>query len=282
MGLVFDSKSANLYASWYRTPRGKAIERLVEAAFPLLLDPQPRERIVDIGCGEGNHLLFFSRLGLDLTGIDASPYMIARARERLGSRSCLKVGRAEDLPFEDNEFDLSALINTLEFVESPLEALKEAARVTKRAVFIGVFNSLSWCSLSNKVVGLFRKSPFRDAQFFNLWELKALIKAALGDVPMAWCCTPLGNPLFKPYNHVSAKRYVGHCPFGSFLALSATMLYRVRTEQHPLKVGLEKAKRSVLDGITMDKLRSAEVYRRDERSLSLRENGEPKSQMFSL
>ena len=49
----------------------------------------------------------------------------------LGNRAGLFPGRAEDLPFEDNEFDIVTLITCLEFVENPEEALAEALRVAK-------------------------------------------------------------------------------------------------------------------------------------------------------
>jgi|GEM_PF-6640199 len=35
--------------------------------------------VLDLGCGSGSHVLAFARLGIDATGIDKSPAMIARA-----------------------------------------------------------------------------------------------------------------------------------------------------------------------------------------------------------
>jgi ubiquinone/menaquinone biosynthesis C-methylase UbiE len=92
MGLIFDINTAKLYESWCHSPQGKAVEQSAERVFLTLLDPQPGERVLDIGCGDGNHLLFFSKLGLDISGIDASPYMISKARERLGRQCFLKTG----------------------------------------------------------------------------------------------------------------------------------------------------------------------------------------------
>jgi SAM-dependent methyltransferase len=263
MGLIFDAKAARLYEAWYQSPQGRAMERLVKESVSPLLELQAGERILDIGCGEGNHLQFFSGLGFDTCGLDASPYMIRRARERLGHRCTLELGNAEDLPFEDNEFDLALLINTLEFLDHPAEALMEAGRVARRSVFIGVTNSLSWYCLSTKLRSLFRKSLFTYATPYNLWELKSYVHSALGEVPIKWRCAQVKAPVLEKIGgFLSEQWYLESCPFGSFLGLCATMNYRVRTVQTPLKARLEQAGHPVVRGVTMGELRN-------ERSLSL-------------
>ena len=270
MGLIFDINAAKLFQSWYRSTQGKAMDESINKAILTLLKPQRRERILDIGCGEGNHLLFLNSLGLDISGIDASPYMISRARERLGDRCTLKTGMAEDLPFDDNEFDLAVFINTLEFLDDPLKALKEAGRVAKRKVFVGVMNSLSWNCLYRKSIGLFHKSIFKYVKFYNVLELKSYVQKAYGDVPMTWRCMPGRSSLLGRRERLMTDRWdIKHCPFGSFLGLSATIIYRVRTEQHPLKVRLKKAEHSVVRGATMKNINRVTGGRRRERSLSL-------------
>ena len=230
------------------------MDELINGSIVALLDPQRGERILDIGCGEGNHLLYLSSLGLDINGIDASPYMISLARERLGDRCTLKTGMAEDLPFDDNEFDLAVFINTLEFLDDPLEALREAGRVAKRKVFVGTMNSFSWYCLCRKSIGLFRKSIFKHIRFYNIWELKSYMQMAYGDVPIKWRCAPVGSNMLGRMDKLFLERLnIQHCPFGSFLGLSAKILYRQQTEQHPLKVGLKKAGQSIARGVTMKK-----------------------------
>ena len=101
MGRVFDSGSARLYEEWLNSSEGISVDRLSTELIMRLLQPKKGERVLDIGCGTGNHLLLFYRIGLDVTGLDASSYMLDIARSRLGHRASLEVGRAEDLPFED-------------------------------------------------------------------------------------------------------------------------------------------------------------------------------------
>jgi len=258
MGLIFDIRTAKLYENWCQSPKGRAMDKWMETAIRTLLLPRSEERVLDIGCGDGNHLLFFNKLGLDITGIDASPCMIDRAKERLGHRCTLKQAVAEDLPFEDNAFDLVIMINTLEFMDSPMEALREAGRVARRSVFVGALNSLSCYSQRNRIQGLFNKSLFRHARLCNLWELKSQVRSAYGDVPMAWRCSQLWTALLgETLGQRMAQHWaLKHCPFGPFLALSADIQYLLRTEGHPLKVRLKKAGHTVADGLTTDQVAS--------------------------
>ncbi|MFZ7112369.1 MAG: class I SAM-dependent methyltransferase [Desulfatiglandales bacterium] len=254
MGLIFDADAVSLYRSWTKSDQGRIVDRFVEESVKGLLDPQPGERVLDIGCGEGNHLLLFSKLGLDINGVDASPYTIEQARKRLGNRSTLKVATAEDLPFSDNEFDLAVLINTLEFLDDPLAALREAGRVAKRGVFIGVLNSLSWFFLSQKLQGLFKKSLFSQARFFSLWELKSYASEAFGDSNMTWNCSRIRPSLTRATpQDIDNFRKFGHIPIGLYLGACVSLRYWVKTEQHPLKIGLKKAKQTLASGISRNR-----------------------------
>ena len=244
------------------------MDKLAEASVLALLDPQPGERILDIGCGEGNHLLFFSKLGLDINGIDVSPYMINRARERLGKRCSLKKGMAEDLPFDDNEFDIVTLIHTLEFLDDPLPALREAGRVAKEKVFIGVMNSLSWFCLCNKFQSLFRGSLFTHVRFYNLWELKSYVQMAFGDSPVSWNCSQIWPPFFGRIGGFLGNQWnLKHCPFGSFLGIAATIVYKVKTDNLPLKIRMKKAGQSVASGLTTEGFNPMEGVQDYERGL---------------
>jgi SAM-dependent methyltransferase len=270
MGLIFDIHSASLYEAWIHSPQGMAMERAAEQCIITLLDPQPGERVLDVGCGSGNHLIFFSQLGLDIAGIDASPYMINKARERLGKRCSLKTGMAEDLPFDDNEFDLAVLTNTLEFLDDPLPALREAGRVANRRIFIGVMNSLSWYCLFYKIQGLFRESLLNHVRFYNMWELKSHVRVAFGRVPIASGSAQIWPPFLNRIGEIITDRWsLNRLPFGSFLGLAATLIYRMKTDNLPLKVRMSKARQSIARSLTMGNKNREEGARVDERGLSV-------------
>jgi ubiquinone/menaquinone biosynthesis C-methylase UbiE len=251
MGLIFDSHSAKRYESWYLSAKGEAFHGFIERHIPSLLNPHAGDKVLDIGCGSGKHLQYLSTLGIDITGVDASPYMINQARERLGDRCSLKTGMAEDLPFEDNEFDIAIFINTLEFLDDPLPALMEAGRVTRRRVFIGIINSLSWYRFYDKILRLFHHSPLQNMKSYNLWELKTYIMTAFGQVPITWKSMQVFPHFFTRMGGFSSNlSQQTHCPFGPFLGLSLKIAYTIKTDNLPLKLRVNKAGRTVASGIT--------------------------------
>jgi ubiquinone/menaquinone biosynthesis C-methylase UbiE len=231
MGYVFDVKLARLYEAWQRSPEGTLLDRLSSELILQLLRPQKGERILDIGCGTGNHLLFFYRLGLDVTGLEPSPYMLEIARSRLGNKVSLETGMAEDLPFEDNEFDLATLVLTLEFLDDPLAALREAGRVAKNKVFVGVLNSLSFGCLCKKVSALFYDSIFGKAHLLNLWRVKGYARKAYGNVPVEWGSVPVMPSFFGRYaRRDEFSSSTSSSPFDMFLGLVFKMVYTLRAE----------------------------------------------------
>jgi len=260
MGLVFDRKSANAYDAWYRSRQGQAFDRSLGTMLPRFLDPKAGDRVLDIGCGSGNHLLLLNRLGLDISGLDASSHMIRKAKERLGNRCTLRVGMAEDLPFDDNEFDYAVLIHTLEFLDDPLPAIREAGRIARQKVLVGVMNTLSCDGVKRRIQGYFGDPLFRHARFFNLWEIKSILKMAYGPVPLSWGCIP---PIMGQHHQGSpgqaglfAEKYL---PFAAFLCLSATLVYTTKTQNMPLKTRLKKATHGVIGAKALQDLRPLEA-----------------------
>lgn len=270
MGLVFDTRAARAYEAWYQSPEGRALDQSLEQILFTLLDPRPGDRALDVGCGSGNHLILLHRLGLDVTGLDASPCMIRGARDLIGNRCALKLGTAEALPFDDNEFDFVVLINTLEFLDHPLEALREAGRVASRKVFVGVINALSWNGLNKKVRGALGDPLFANARFFSLWELKALLRRAYGHAPISWRSVRMGASF--AYRGKSSDEGVvisNSWPFGGFLGISVAVAYRVRALTVPLSIKVRQAGQSVIGTGTVQNLKRNGEPHSDEGSLSL-------------
>ena len=90
---------------------GAFVAELGEAALDLL-DPQPGERVLDIGCGEGALTARIAARGARVLGIDSSPEMIAAAEER---GLDVRLMRAEDMAF-DRDFDAAFSNATLHWV----------------------------------------------------------------------------------------------------------------------------------------------------------------------
>jgi ubiquinone/menaquinone biosynthesis C-methylase UbiE len=247
MGRVFDIKSAELYEAWQKSQEGIFIDRSSNELIVRLLNPQKGERVLDVGCGAGNHLLLFYRLGLDTTGIDASPYMLDVARPRLGDKASLYIGRAEDLPFEDNEFDLVTIINTLEFLDDPLTALREAGRVARDRVFLGVFNGFSFGCICEKLSAIFGKSIFGSMHLLTLWGIKNYVRRAYGNVDIEWESAQLTPLFFRKYaagaDPLSSLR---PNPFGYFLGMTVKMIYTLKPEELKATERLRKGRETLI------------------------------------
>jgi ubiquinone/menaquinone biosynthesis C-methylase UbiE len=243
MGYAFEKKLLDLYEEWQRSPEGMLLDQLSTELILRLLQPKSGERVLDIGCGTGNHLLLFYRMGLDVTGLDASPFMLNIARSRLGHKASLRNGRAEDLPFEDNEFDITTLIFALEFLDNPLTVLREAGRVTKDRIFLGVLNSLSLGCILKRLSALFKDSIFREMRTFTLWELTKLVRKAYGDVPIRWGSVQMLPFLSGQYTgKIDKSLKAQSCPYGTFLGVACSMTYALTTRNLPV---MEKSKKGV-------------------------------------
>ncbi len=92
-----------------------------------------RGRILEVGVGTGFNLPYYPP-GSEVTAVDLSPGMLARARQRaaaLGVPVDLRLGDAEHLEFPDASFD--TVVATLVFcsVPDPVQGLREVRRVCR-------------------------------------------------------------------------------------------------------------------------------------------------------
>lgn len=107
---------------WWFRGRWAVVEALLSRT-PLPAEP----RILDAGCGTGGYLKRYALLG-DATGVDPSPDAVRFCHER-GFDSVREAG-LEDLPFEDDSFDLVTATDVVEHIAAEEEALSELRRVT--------------------------------------------------------------------------------------------------------------------------------------------------------
>jgi ubiquinone/menaquinone biosynthesis C-methylase UbiE len=108
-------------------------------------------------------------------GVDISRTMLAEARRR-GTSACV-VADACALPFADRSFDLVALVATVEFLEAPARALREAVRVARHGLVLGTFNRFSLHALGRR---LRSSSLWRRARFYRSVEIRRLVAEAAG------------------------------------------------------------------------------------------------------
>lgn len=217
--VLFDTRAAE-YDLWYQTPAGRYADALEKELFIRLIQPQFGHSVLDVGCGTGNNLAFFKELGLEAAGIDVSKPMLDIAAKRLGTGVELYRGQAEELPFNNGSFDIVTLITVLEFASEPTKVLKEAARVAREQIYLGILNKTSLLAINRRIKGRFRDSIYRQAKFYSIWEIEAMVRRAMGKVPLEWRST-----LFSP---LSWHKYIYRLdrlmpsvnnPFGAFLGV---------------------------------------------------------------
>jgi ubiquinone/menaquinone biosynthesis C-methylase UbiE len=184
--LDFYRDAAHRYDSWAGGANVRAAERL--AAFA---DVQPRERVIDVGCGTGliSRSLGIGGSTLDHMAVDLSPDMITFAREQAsGARGVhYSVMDAHDLVFNDDMFDMAFLGQSLGFLEDPWQAFAEIRRVLRPNGRIAV--SCRCRSLSTPAQGVFferlerlairrARTPAHHALFGEPWVLTNMLEMA--------------------------------------------------------------------------------------------------------
>lgn len=106
---------------WWFVARRRILQRLIES-----LRLPPRALILDSGCGSGGNLAMLSRFGqLRAMEVDATAREAASA---LGICPVAAGSLPQDLPFDDERYDLICLLDVLEHVADDGAALAHLAR----------------------------------------------------------------------------------------------------------------------------------------------------------
>jgi SAM-dependent methyltransferase len=230
------TEEGTVYDDWQTTPAGRYLNGRIKSLILDLTSPRAGERLLDIGCGSGDHLNLFRKKGCDVTGLDPSPLMLDQARQRLSHRAELRQGRAEDLPFSDNEFDIVTLIASLEFTDDPGLAVAEAIRVCRGRVFVGVMNRYSLIGVQGHLRSLFNPNISAKTRFFHLAGLTTMIRSQLQGVRIQW-----GSVIFLPWGWygfgtgLEERIPVMNNPFGAFFGLSFSVTFSYQTIQQTIR-----------------------------------------------
>ena len=111
---------------WWYVGRRRIIQRLVEKICTTLNNPNPR--ILDVGCGTGANLKMLAAYGT-AEGVDISPQAVDFCRER--GLDSVKLGAAEQLPYENGSFDLVTALDVVEHLDDDVAGLREMRRVLR-------------------------------------------------------------------------------------------------------------------------------------------------------
>jgi len=138
--------------------------------------PSAKERLLDVGCGDGDFIFRAKAMFKECYGIDVSSLRIERAKERskeildgYNIRFC-GCDIDEGIPFDDSFFDVVTCIAVLEHVFNPPNVLDEVRRVLKPSgIFIVQVPNIAW--MPHRIQLLFGKLPKTGGVYLGAdWE----------------------------------------------------------------------------------------------------------------
>src|SRR5437868_4097272 len=185
------------YANWKRY--NPALDARYEITVRAILSLRLRGDLLDVGCGDG---LLMSRLAPIMNrvvGVDSEEGAIRWAKEKLRcfSNCELMQTRNEDLPFDEEMFDVVTSGDVIEHLKEPSHYLAEICRVLKKGGAL-VLTTPKWRPD--------RKWDLRHEKEYRPEELRALLEKHFEKVellffwPMKWSrfyATKLGWRLLK-------------------------------------------------------------------------------------
>ncbi len=141
-------------------------------------------KVLDVGTGTASLAIEFAKgiPGVQVVGLDLSDVALELARDKAQKsqaslRVSLEKGDAEDMPFEDDTFDLVISSDTLHLVKNPVRMFSEVQRVLKpqgrffisdfRRSWLGIFTEHVRASYSPKEV----KDLLSQSKLQN-WKVK--------------------------------------------------------------------------------------------------------------
>ena len=155
---------------WYRGRR-----RIIRAELDRLTLPAGA-RVLDAGCGSGRTLEELGRYG-EVFGIELDPGAAEMAR----GRGCgeVRVGRLEELPWEDGHFDLITCLDVIEHTPDDRATLGALRRVCKAGGFLLVtvpaYQGLwSMHDVANHHFRRYSRPRLRDAALEAGWRVRRM------------------------------------------------------------------------------------------------------------
>ena len=176
--------------------RGEYYLRPVKAyyIFLSLLRAEKGDKLLDVACGLGRLLEAAREYDCALTGIDISSVAVEKAKKKL-PEARIQVENAEELPFENNEFDLITCLGSLERMIHLDKVLSELYRVGKNGArycfLVRNSNTASWKYIKEGL-GLKNTKGHQGANSLQGWS--DIFEASGFQIKEIW---PDQYPIFK-------------------------------------------------------------------------------------
>jgi len=158
--------------------KGKHARSLYESVLNKL-DELSFSNLLDVGCGTGNLLkLISSKYDVKIAGVDLTPKMLNIARIKLGDEADLKVSDSEELPFDDNKFDMVICTDSFHHYPHPEKVLAEIGRVLENNGMLLIADPSVPAPLRQLVNIYFKLSRSGDVKVYSESDIRRLIEEA--------------------------------------------------------------------------------------------------------
>jgi phosphatidylethanolamine/phosphatidyl-N-methylethanolamine N-methyltransferase len=146
----------------------------------------PYGRLLEIGVGNGAHFKYYNTH--EITGVDTSKSMLARARKHLKDNIQLFHMNGETLLFPDEVFDYVILSHVIAVVDDPEKLLEEVYRVLKpngKVFILNHFTPNNWLKYLDKIFEsisrlFYFKSVFHISSVRKIEQFKLLTEFNAG------------------------------------------------------------------------------------------------------
>jgi SAM-dependent methyltransferase len=136
---------SHLKSTWMAGDFGKIAKFSADAAEDFVKETplKPGMRVLDVACGTGNTAIPAARTGASVTGVDIATNLLEQARQRAADENLkadFREGDAEELPFDDGQFDVVITMFGAMFAPRPQRVAAELLRVCKPGGHIAMAN----------------------------------------------------------------------------------------------------------------------------------------------
>ena len=126
---------ATVYGRIYQDRMAMALEWIEQLRLPTAA------HLLEIGCGAGFATAALARRGYRVDAVDSVPAMINLTNQRLAKtdtaeRVRIVLGDVRHLPMPNNSFDLVFALGVLPWLDDPVAAVREMARVTRPGGYV--------------------------------------------------------------------------------------------------------------------------------------------------
>jgi SAM-dependent methyltransferase len=149
----------------------------------------PGQDVLDVAAGTGNIAIRVAAAGARVIGLDLTPELFDTARRRAAEHGVAVdwvEGDAEDLPFEDERFDLVLSAFGVQFAPRHEIAAQELARVCRPGGQIGLVNWTPEGQVGElfKIMGRYLPPPPAYASAPPLWGSEEHVRRLFADSPI--------------------------------------------------------------------------------------------------